>query len=842
MDRLNRILGHLKNGETDNTEHIMASGIAIENAVDKVAKFAVDKVAKFELFKVPPRWVFLRLETENGIVGWGEPNCEGYSDTVMAAVKQLMELVIGEDPARIQYIWQKVYRQKFYSTGGGPIIMSALAGRPSPHPYLDFEPILIIITVIIFDIAVIISCFKLIKMNACPKMPFVDTELAVERAAKRLKAVREAVGPDVGIGLDFHGRVKVPTAKKLMKALEPYNPLFFEEPVVPEQNAALKSLSAATHIPIATGERMYTAGEFRDLLSARSAHILQPDCSHVGGISALFQISRMAEAYDVAMAPHCPLGPIALAACIQVDACAANFAFQETSIGIHYNKEGGSDEVKTGRCSLLRFVKNPEIFDVDKDGCMRTPSGYGLGVQIDESEVRRAAAKGHDYKDREWTLQDGTPTRCNATKEADVLVLGDGNFSFSRAYAKRYPHHRVVATSVDTKDALREKYREFDRIVSKLEDLGVQIQLMYTSAQLHVTITRFDYLKLIANAVKHAHTLFLSASNFTCLPQYEVDATDVQGTLQETLHTPSSSCGRSFSSATTLTATEATKNPIPSSRRSQPHSASTQLFDLIIFNFPHLGVEDLQAHRPMDGSYANRPFEQEVELCREIMDIPVAKAAYASPDDHRDAMRRRGSEKKRLLSAIRTRLEIAEGEGRSLHWKDKHLWRFLQEQRYSEKSRYDRRNNDQELKEVGHHEQQRDRKRKREILEETGDTRIREESAAAPVLVAGSQEEKRANDEDEKTTTTTTTQIMASLEEKEEGRPHRTIARKPQTIASMLPSPPKGSGVYKTTNSQPQQQQQQQQSQQERPYCRVCDLAFQSREEWRMHLSMLRPR
>ena len=150
-------------------------------------------------------------------------------------------------------------------------------------------------------------------------MGYIDTESAIEASAERFQAVRAAVGPDVGVGLDFHGRVKLPMAKKLMAALEPYNPLFFEEVVVAGQNpATAANIQAHTSVPLATGERMYTTEQFRDLFETRSISIVQPDCSHCGGISNLLTIARMAEAYEVSIAPHCPLGPIALASCMQV--------------------------------------------------------------------------------------------------------------------------------------------------------------------------------------------------------------------------------------------------------------------------------------------------------------------------------------------------------------------------------------------------------------------------------------------------------------------------------------------------------------------------------------------
>lgn len=386
-----------------------------------------DTVASYELFKVTPRWVFLRVETTKRIVGWGEPNLEGWSDTVMTAVKEIMESVIGEDASRIQYIWQKIFRQKFYA--GGPVLMSALAGVDQALWDIKGKtlgvPVHQLLGGAVRDrLRVYRWCggddntpeeaateakrviqqtnYKQLKMNACPRMGYIDTEQAVKAATLRMKAVREAVGDSVGVGLDFHGRVKVPMCKPLMAALAPYKPLFYEEVISAEQNDSLPMMAAATTVPLATGERMFTMAHFRDLLQKRSIDIIQPDCSHCGGISNLLSIARLAESYDVSLAPHCPLGPIALASCMQVDACCINFVFQETSMGIHYNAEGTTD--------LLDYVINKEDFDVDSEGHMALLPKPGLGVVMDEAKVRAAGNKGHSWRDREWTLPDGCPT------------------------------------------------------------------------------------------------------------------------------------------------------------------------------------------------------------------------------------------------------------------------------------------------------------------------------------------------------------------------------------------------------------------------------------------------
>lgn len=179
--------------------------------------------------------------------------------------------------------------------------------------------------------------------------------------------------------MDFHGRIHRPMAKQLAAALAPHHPLFIEEPLLSEHIGAITALHSQTSIPIALGERLHSRWEVRPFLEAGCVDILQPDVAHIGGISEMKRVAAMAEAYDVAIAPHCPLGPIALAACVQVDTTLSNFSIQEMSLGIHYN--AGSREITD-------YVKNPEVWNV-KDGYIEILKGPGLGIEVDEEMVRR---------------------------------------------------------------------------------------------------------------------------------------------------------------------------------------------------------------------------------------------------------------------------------------------------------------------------------------------------------------------------------------------------------------------------------------------------------------------
>lgn len=377
------------------------------------------KISRYELFQVPPRWLFLKIETDEGIVGWGEPVIEGKAATVKTAVTELMEYLTGKDPLRIEDHWNVMYRGGFYR--GGPILMSAIAGidqalwdikgkffqapvyqllggrchdRMKVYSWIGGDRP--------SDIGnaardIVAKGFTALKMNATEELQYVDSYDKVDQAIERIAAAREAVGPGIGIGIDFHGRVHKPLARVLAKALEPFRPMFIEEPVLPENNEALREIAQTVSIPIATGERMFSRWQFKSLLVDGYVDIIQPDLSHAGGITECKKILSMAEAFDVAAAPHCPLGPIALAACLQVDATCHNAFIQEQSLGIHYNQ--GSD--------LLDYLINKDVFRFDQ-GYVSIPEGPGLGIEINEDHVRKMAAAGHNWRNPVWRHGDGS--------------------------------------------------------------------------------------------------------------------------------------------------------------------------------------------------------------------------------------------------------------------------------------------------------------------------------------------------------------------------------------------------------------------------------------------------
>ena len=377
------------------------------------------KITRLTTFLVPPRWCFLRIDTDAGISGWGEPVVEGRAHTVAAAVEELSDYLIGKDPHHIEDLWSVIYRAGFYR--GGPILMSAIAGidqalwdikgKDLGRPVYDLlgGPVRERIRVYSWiggdrpaDTAraameAVARGFTAVKMNATEEMQYVDSYDKVDRVLANVQAVRDAVGPHVGLGLDFHGRVHKPMAKVLMRELAPYKLMFIEEPVLSEYLECIPELAAISPAPIALGERLYSRYDFKRVLETGGVDILQPDPSHAGGITETRKIAAMAEAYDVAIALHCPLGPIALAANLQIDAVSHNAFIQEQSLGIHYNASN----------DLLDYVTDRSVFAY-QDGYVSMPTGPGLGITVNEEYVAERAAEGHRWRNPLWRHADGS--------------------------------------------------------------------------------------------------------------------------------------------------------------------------------------------------------------------------------------------------------------------------------------------------------------------------------------------------------------------------------------------------------------------------------------------------
>jgi galactonate dehydratase len=377
------------------------------------------KITKLTTYRVAPRWMFLKIETDDGIAGWGEPVIEGRARTVETAVHELSHCLVGQDPARINDLWQAMYRGGFYR--GGPILMSAIAGIDQAlwdiKGKLLGKPVYELLGGLVRDRMKMYSWvggdrpadiidgigklvrggFDTFKMNGTEEFGMIDSAATVDAAVERIAAIRHAFGKTIEFGIDFHGRVSGPMAKPLLRELEQFRPLFVEEPVLAEQSEQYRRLADATTIPLAAGERMYSRFDFKRVFEGGGLAIVQPDLSHAGGISECVRIASMAEAYDVALAPHCPLGPVALAACLQVDFVAYNAVLQEQSMGIHYNQ--GAE--------LLDYVENRDDFQIT-DGFIKPLPKPGLGVVVDEAALMAASLRAPDWRNPVWRHADGS--------------------------------------------------------------------------------------------------------------------------------------------------------------------------------------------------------------------------------------------------------------------------------------------------------------------------------------------------------------------------------------------------------------------------------------------------
>ena len=377
------------------------------------------KIIGYETYIVPPRWGFIKIITDEGIVGWGEPCLEGRTHTVHTCVHELMEYLIGKDPRNIEDHWNVLYRSSFYR--GGPIMMSALAGIDQALWDIKGKALNVPVYQLLGgqcrermrmyswiggdrpdDVARMAKDrkelgFTAIKMNATEELNFIDDYSKVDAVLARVQAIRDTVGRDFGIGIDFHGRVHKAMAKVLMKELAPFNPMFVEEPVLAEHLDAIHEIAQYGAIPIATGERLFSRWDFKSVLIRGGIDILQPDVSHCGGITEMKKIANMAEDFDVALAPHCPLGPIALASSLQVDSVCLNAIIQEQSIGIHYNEEN----------DVLDYMLNKEVYHF-KNGYCEILTESGLGIQVNEEFMKAKSILDSKWRNPIWRNEDGS--------------------------------------------------------------------------------------------------------------------------------------------------------------------------------------------------------------------------------------------------------------------------------------------------------------------------------------------------------------------------------------------------------------------------------------------------
>lgn len=376
------------------------------------------KIERIETFLVPPRWLFCRIETSDGVVGWGEPVVEGRAEVVRTAIETLSEYLIGQDPLQIERHWQILSKGGFYR--GGPVLSSAVAGLD--HALWDIAgkvygaPVSSLLGGRVRDrvrvyawvggdepaeiadqvAAQVEAGMTAVKMNASGRIQPSPSLGEINAIVARLEAARSVLGDSRDVAIDLHGRVGVAAARRILHAVEPLHPLFVEEPVLPEHLHHLPEVIASSTVPVALGERLYNRSEFVPALDAGVA-VVQPDVSHAGGISELRRIAVLAETHGALLAPHCPLGPISLAASLQVSFATPNFLIQEQSRGIHYNTGG----------DLTSYVTDPTPFTWVNGHAEWNPLP-GLGITVDEDAVRAADKVGHAWRNPIWTHEDGS--------------------------------------------------------------------------------------------------------------------------------------------------------------------------------------------------------------------------------------------------------------------------------------------------------------------------------------------------------------------------------------------------------------------------------------------------
>lgn len=377
------------------------------------------RITAVDAFRVTPQWLFVRVRTDAGVTGWGEAGIQAWAPAVEGALTKFADYLVGQDPLRIEEHWQVLRRGRFYRDGA--ILASALAAvdialwdiagkvhnvpvhellggpvrdRIRAYTWIGGEDLdAFTPEQLIEETAGRIeeegyTAFKLTPMMFGP----VDTPAAGTHMVERLAALREFVGPERDIALDVHGHWSKAMARRLLPQLEPLDLMFVEEPLLPENLHMVSELCATTSIPIATGERLYNRWDFLPVLQGGIA-VAQPDVSQAAGISESRRIAALAETFDCVVAPHCPLGPIALAAALQIDFATHNILIQEQSLS-HFGKV------------FLDYLVDPTVFEL-RDGYFARPMGPGLGIAVDEDAVERAAAVGHDQRNPIWRLPDG---------------------------------------------------------------------------------------------------------------------------------------------------------------------------------------------------------------------------------------------------------------------------------------------------------------------------------------------------------------------------------------------------------------------------------------------------
>lgn len=349
-------------------------------------------------------WVFVKVETDQpGLVGWGEASLEWKTRAVVGAVEDLAPMAVGEDPARIEHLYQKLTRESFWRLGvigmsaisgieqacwdilgkslglpvykllGGAVrervrMYTHLGGGEMKSVYETFDPAPLV------DLArqAVARGYTAVKVVCVPYSEPLMSASVVKKFAAAIETLRLAVGDGVDLMIDFHGRTSPAVAIEYINAVSDYHPFFCEEPVPPGNAAALREVRRAVRVPIATGERLVTRYQFREVFEKQACHVIQPDLCHCGGLLEGKKIAAMAEAYFMSVAPHNPLGPVANAAALHFALSTPNFLIQEDML----------TDVPW-RWDVVRHSLET------RDGYWQKCEAPGLGVEVNEAEAAK---------------------------------------------------------------------------------------------------------------------------------------------------------------------------------------------------------------------------------------------------------------------------------------------------------------------------------------------------------------------------------------------------------------------------------------------------------------------
>ncbi|MCU0520333.1 MAG: galactonate dehydratase [Anaerolineae bacterium] len=356
------------------------------------------KIIRIEQFFPRKRTRLVKISTDEGLVGWGETTLEGRPKSTCAAVDEMADYLVGKDPLRIEHHWQHIYRSSFFR--GGSVVMSALSGIDQALWDIAGKaygvPTYRLLGGQVRDRIRVYAHWGIHTLSdeglarSRERLEWLQTmgytaykagpggfwrahepPAVIDDFVKRAYLMREWVGPDVELCFDFHGKMTPGLAIEVCHEIKGMRPMFVEEPVPQENVDAMKLVSDHVPFPIATGERLLTRWEFRQVFEKQAVSLIQPDGSHVGGISELRKVANMAEVYYIHILPHCAIGPVAFAACMQVDAAVPNFLVQE----------------QVDACLGDGLLQENWVV---KDGYVDLPTGPGLGFRIDEDAVERS--------------------------------------------------------------------------------------------------------------------------------------------------------------------------------------------------------------------------------------------------------------------------------------------------------------------------------------------------------------------------------------------------------------------------------------------------------------------